>query len=716
MLYIDVILPLAFSGQIFTYLCPETIAPPQIGARVKVPFITTVKTAVVAALHHNTPSYKTRAILEVIDQNPIISAQQIDLMRWIADYYICPLGQVLKNTLPTAIRSATYTPPTRTAYKLCTDKNLETITCLIAKRKAAQKALSAYLGLQTDENNPHAAVAKKVLLENGATDAGLKFLIEQGVFLSTTIDARKYNATPNLASKFTTEISASILAQQSKPSLLFNTAEPQQLTDIICGLIEQTAIKGETALIITPDTFSSIALSDRLSLDFEVVEYHPRVSPAKRNEAYMRICNHPNTLDVIVGTRNATLLPLTNLGLVIVVEEGDFGHKSDQSPMLNSRDVALVLANQHNAKCVLTTSAPSLEAYAMCRMERWEMVKINGTKKNASVKLLEKGRKILFSKYMLRRIEETIEQGNQIIVFQNRRGFASSVVCDDCGYIPQCLRCNVMLTLHTSDHTMRCHYCGYQIAEPKLCPGCSSTNIKPQGMGTERVTEELGELFPQAKIARVDSDSVARRDAFGELTRDVEDAKAEIIVGTQLILRGLKPQKATLAIVVNADNMFLSTDFRTSERAMSSLVRLRSMVSDGELIIQSWNTKNPVLKALEWDEVSDFYRQELEQRQELGFAPFFRMIIVRLYCAGVGMLLNSAAWIDGRLQQKFGNRASAPYEPVVDKIQGRFILEVMLRLERDGALGEQKMRLKEVVDEFRKNYSTVEITVDVDPV
>lgn len=717
MLYIDVILPLAFSGQVFTYSCPDNITPPLVGARVKVPFISSVKIAIVKAVHSNTPAYKTKAILEVIDIKPIIAKQQIELMHWIADYYIVPLGQVLKHTVPIAIRSATFIPPTRIAYQLCTDKSLTQISELISKRKAAQNALSTYLKLQSDENNPYAPLAKKIILEHGATNQGLKFLVDKNIFIITTVAAKKYNSTTHAIAKYTNADATKILNFPSKPTLLYNTGDPQLFTPIICGLIEQTALEGKTTLIITPDTFSAINLADTLNSDFEIVEYHARISAAKRNETYMRVCNHPESIDVIIGTRAATLLPINNLGLVIVVQESDFGHKSEQAPMINSRDVSLVLANQYAARCVLTTSAPSMEAYTMCRMEKWQMFKIDDAKEVAKVKLLEKGRKILFSKYMLQRIKETLDAGNQVIVFQNRRGFASSVVCDDCGNIPQCQRCNVMLTLHNSDHSMRCHYCGYTTPAPKICPSCSSGNIKAQGMGTERVTEELGELFTQAQIARVDSDSVARRDAFGEVSRDIEDAKADIIVGTQLILRGLRPPRATLGIVVNADNMFLSADFRTSERAMSSLVRLRSMVGGGEMIIQSWNTVgNPTLKALEWNEVSGYYKREFEERKEMNFPPFVRLIILRLFCEEKGVLLNGATVLENKLFKKFAGRVSAPYEPAVDKIKGRYILEIMLRFERNGELSERKAVLKDIVDGFRRDYPSIESVVDVDPV
>lgn len=713
MLYAEIILPLAFTGQTFTYSYPEAIRL-FVGARVSVSVHGRIHTGIVSRLHTSTPTFATIDILELQDTTPIFTPLQVELMEWIAQYYLCPLGQVLRMTMPIGIRSGEYTPPTINAVRLNPDIDLELAIEALKKVTTAQKALDVYLAMQTTEE-PYAPISRKSLLQRDVKPYGLKTLLDRNIFLPLKIPAKQYG---NITSEKpeVSPIAHQIIASPT-PTLLYNSSVNDP-TPLFSELISHTSMHGKMTLVLTPDNFSAMALDLELSSTLQTAPYHTRCSSNVRSDCYLRIAQSPLSLDAVIGTRPALMLPYTNLGLIIVTQESDYGHKaSDQSPLYHARDTALMLARLHGAKVLLTTQAPSMEAYAMCRDRRWNMIQPDRERPTAQIKLLEKGKKELFSSYLIRRMEETLNEGNQIVILQNRRGFASWVLCNDCGHIPQCVRCNVMLTLHQTSHTLQCHYCGFVMPAPVTCPQCASPNIQPQGMGTERVVEQLSEKFPLVNIARVDSDSVARSDAFGELRRDIEDSKADIIVGTQLILRGLRPAKVQLAAIINADNMFISTDFRTSERALATLLRLRAMVGNGgELVIQSSNTKNPVLKALEWNEVGSFYGRELQERAQLHYPPFVRLIMLRLMYHDKMRLLNAANELDSALQPLFGNRVTPPYEPVIDRVHDRYILEMMVRFERTSTLVAAKEVLLVALDAFRKSHSWLDMVVDVDPV
>ncbi|MFI3295887.1 MAG: primosomal protein N' [Rikenellaceae bacterium] len=720
MYYIDVIIPIPFSGETFTYSYSRDNQPPKIGVRVNVPLASKEKVAIVVAVHQTAPNLKSiKEIGEIVDPTPILTPSQIEIMRWVASYYLTPVGLVLMNYLPKAISSGTYQLPTLKAFRLNDRLDLPQIFQSLEKRKAASGALNIFLS-SLPEQEYSQTVSLRELNHKGISPTGLKQLIERGVLIEQQIERRRFTATTSRAKDHAphSEESETLfekIQNESRPVLLYDQ-DPALCREVIGRMVEENSTQRKLALVVLPDSYSAPTMVEALGDRFEIIEHHARISAATRNKNYYRLLNHPQSVDVVVGTRSALMLPLTDLALVIVIQENDFGHKAtEKAPLINGRDLAMVVAAKHKAKTILTTTAPSLEGYAMCKYRRWAKIDV-GQKKEVAIKLLEKGKKQLFSSYMIRRISETLEQGNQVVVLQNRRGFASSLFCNDCGYTPLCQRCNVSLSIHQSSRTMQCHYCGYTTALAMSCGGCGSANVSPQGMGTERIVEDLSQLFPLATISRVDSDSITRSDLKAGSATESSSAQADIIVGTQLLVRGLTPQRVMLGVVVNADNLFLSTDFRTSERAMVSLLRLRSMIGDsGELVLQSWNIENPVLRALSWDRIGDYYERELVDRRELGYPPVVRLIILRLYGRRPGALVTAAQELDRRLALIFGDLISPPYEPVVDRVQERYILEIMVRFERDERLESQKGLLYSTILDFRREYSWVEMSIDVDP-
>lgn len=690
--FVDVILPLAFEGQTFTYICDVDIV---VGARVVVPFINKSLVGIVVKIHNQKPSFKLKKIDAILDSKPVMSQHQIEFLEWVAKYYMCPIGEVYRQTFPKGIRNASYKTPTCVAVAL-KNKNLEEVDALIAKRKAAKSTLSVLL--KFGEN---AKVPKRKLIQNGATQAGINGLLKFGVVEIVEVPIKAFE---NEDQK---QLNLNVV---QKPTLIIGQ-HVEKLLDTIEQIMYQASQAGGVCLILCPNNFYAQRIAEMLD-DEAIIEHHGKSSEKNRTENYLRILNAPSSVRAVVGTKQALLLPYQNLAQVVVLDEASHSYKSDRAPRMHARDCAMMLASIHSANVTLTAIVPSVEAYANAKFNRTKL--LDKRRIDAKIMILEKGKESIFSKYMLKRIEETLEQKNQVIVFQNRRGFAGSIVCKQCGFTPTCPHCNVTLTLHQTTAALICHHCEYAIRAVNRCPACASVDLATNGMGTERVEEELNYIFPDAKIARVDTDTVARKDAFGEVKEDIESAQCEIIVATQIILGGLKIPKAALCVVVNADNMFISTDFRTSEKIISTLVQLRNMVSE-ELIIQATQSQNPILKKLEQDYLK-FFDEELEQRKEHNYPPFVRLITIRLYHDNPRTLQTAALELDEALLPVFGNRLTSPYEPIGDrKIQGNFVLELMLRLKRDAELENNKAKLDNTLKIFLKRNPQIKFTLDVDP-
>lgn len=689
---VDVILPLAFSGQTFTYSCGEAVS---VGMRVVVPLGRKSIIGVVAKVHNDAPNYKIRSVEAVFDQKPAMSVRQIELLTWISDYYMCPLGEVYRRIIPKGIRSANYTAPTRIGYRLI-NRDLEAIAELLKKRKAALKALEALLFF-----GEKACVSQKDMLENGATIAGINGLLKFDIVEKMEVPIVIYKDRKG----------GQLAIKESRKPILYVGRWIEDSLEVVSGAIERAIESGGMCLVLCPNNFYAQRVAELLD-DEAVIEHHAKKSENVRSANYLRILHSQNSVKAVVSSSLGLLLPYANLSEIVILDESCYSYKSDRSPRLHGRDCAMMLANLHGANVTLTSVVPSLESYANAKYNRMEMVDLRS--ESATVKILEKGKCQLFSKYMLNRIEETIANGEQVIVYQNRRGFAGSIVCSRCGYTPICPHCNVTLTLHQTTNSLMCHHCDFVTPAVRSCSGCGSTEMEAQGMGTERVEEQLTHLFPQAKIARVDSDSVARSDAFGEVKDDIESVNCDIIVATQLILSGLKIPKAALCVVVNADNMFLSTDFRTSERTISTLTQLRNLVSN-ELIIQAANSQNPLLKVLEGD-YFDFFDEELTQRGQHNYPPITRLVTIRLTDENPRLLQSAALELEAALLPTFGNRLMSPYEPLGDRrLNGKFVLELMLRLKRDANLGQSKRIANGVITAFLKRHSTISVIIDVDP-
>ncbi len=715
MYYLEIILPLAFGGETFTYSFSSSRVQseqlPELGARVSVPLKNSTQVGIVVEVHQRKiHGISIKEVGSVLDSTPIFTPSQIQLLRWLSSYYMTPVGQVFKHFLPTSIRTGTYKVPTQKAYKLAVDGDLKETYEKLNKRKAATAALNKFLGM-LDLFNENRTLTHRELSANGTSPTGLKQLIAHGVLQDVELPRKRYQkrVAQSLAHYGEDEKSICEGITQAQNTVLLYNRDNELLEKVIARKIALCSSEGKLSLILMPDSFSASSLAERLSERFQVVEHHSEISQSKRNQNYFRLLEHSHSVDVVVGTRTSLMLPLENLGLIVVMAENDYGHKENQrDPRFNARDVSLKVAQLSGSQIILTTPAPSLEAFWRCYQGHWTKINI-GTPSKVEIKLLEKGKSQIFSKYMLARIGESLDVGKRVIILQNRRGYGGAMVCGDCGYTFYCPRCNVSLSVHRSNNTLRCHHCSHTQPILEQCPSCLEHNLSSQGMGTERVSEELSSVFPHALITRVDSDTLPKKAG--------QKIQGDIIVGTQLALRALQNERFALGVVVNADNLFLSIDFRTSERAVASLLALRGMIEpSGEMIMQSWNTQNPVLKAIEWNLVTElFYIPELKERIALRYPPIARLVVLRLRAKSRAQLFNAAMELDSVLSSTLGSKTSPPYEPAIDRTHDHFLLEIMLRLDRDQSLRDNKNFIYQTIKDFRQRHSNVTVVVDVDP-
>ncbi len=702
--YANIILPISFRGQCFTYSVRHGLGV-EVGMRVEINLRGKDMVGVIAELTNIAPPYKVKSILKIADTSPLFTPNQIKAMRWVSEYYMCSLGNLFRLSIPKIIRSGDYQPPQRLAYKLDQTQILNH-SDLLKRRKAAAKTLE----LLTSMGAIHHPVSLATLISEGVSTAGLKTLHEAGIALKTNTPLRNYNT--HKASSPTLDENTLNIVNSKKTTLVIGLPLNQQLPQI--ELIAQyNAAQSQQILIIAPSNIIAAQIAHQINqnqqLQDSVIEYYGTLSAAKKAENYLRLKNHSNTITTIVGTYHALLLPFEKLGQIIVIDESNFAHKNTRDPRLNARDTALYISHLYNTPCTLTTLSPSIESYNALKTGAYNLVDYTA-KLKANVIIVEKGKRNMISQYFIDQAQQTIADGNQVVVFQNRRGYASYISCEKCSYTPTCTRCSTTLAFHQSSQTLKCHHCNYNIKAPTLCPACKSGAVVAQGMGTERVEEIIRELFPTNSITRIDRDNINSFEKNALIQSD-------IIIGTSLIFSGVEIPRVKLTAVINADNMFLATDFRTSERAMQTLQKLQIMASgQGELIIQTSQTDNPLLKAFEFGNIKSLYDNELEQRKELSYPPFTRLCALHLQHKDRKILFHAALELDKKLQSNLGNIVSPPFEPIIEKINDLFTLDFNIKMPRTSALLELKQVLLNNIEDFSKRFPHINIITDIDPV
>jgi primosomal protein N' (replication factor Y) len=509
-------------------------------------------------------------------------------------------------------------------------------------------------------------------------------------------------------------------------------------TEIYIKLIQEALAEGKQVLYLLPEIALTTQLIIRLQKVFGDVigVYHSKFNENERVEVWNQVLNFDQTkstkYQVVMGARSAMFLPFSNLGLVIVDEEHENTFKQyDPAPRYNARDSSIVLANIHQAKILMGSATPSIENYWNAQQGKFGLVEL--TSRHGGVQMPEilcadikeatrkKKMKSHFSPLLMEQMEEAFKNKEQVILFQNRRGYAPFMICEECGHVPECNNCDVSLTYHKFSNQLRCHYCGQHKKMPNACGACGSTRVTLKGFGTEQIEEELAIYFPKIKVARMDADSTRSKNAYHQLITDFEEGNIDVLVGTQMVTKGLDFNNVTLVGILNADTMLNFPDFRAFERAyqMMSQVSGRAgrKVKRGKVIIQTYDPYHRIIRQVIDHDYLNMYKNELVERKQFNYPPFYRLIHFSLKHRDKDMLNAGASEFTYQLQQKFGSRVLGPEFPVISRIKNYYHKNVLLKIEREGSIGKTREIITEIKNNFESfsEYKSVRITIDVDP-
>jgi primosomal protein N' (replication factor Y) len=512
-------------------------------------------------------------------------------------------------------------------------------------------------------------------------------------------------------------------------------------TEIYIKLIQEYLAAGKQVLYLLPEIALTTQIINRLRKYFgnRIGVYHSRYNENERVEIWQAVIRNglkqpsSQTYQVILGARSALFLPFDNLGLVIVDEEHDTSYKQqDPAPRYHARDAALYLARLHDAKTVLGSATPSLESYYHAKSGRYGLIEM--TERYGGIQLPEikvvdikaEGRKhqmkSIFSQILLDQVEQALAGHEQAILFQNRRGFSLRIECDTCNWVPQCKNCDVTLIYHKKSNHLRCHYCGYTMRVPDRCPLCKNTRLRMQGFGTEKVEEELAVFFPGAAITRMDLDTTHTRYAHQKIISELEQGRIDILVGTQMVTKGLDFDNVSVVSILNADNMITFPDFRSFERSFQMMAQVSGRSGRkkkrGTVIIQTSNPAHPVIKDVVENDYLAMYEQEIIQRQKFRYPPFFRLVLLKLQHRDPRVLNDAAAVLAGQLRQRFPKRILGPEYPLISRVKNLYIKQILVKIDRKISASAMKNEMKKIIEKFQcaREYKSVRIIVNVDPV
>lgn len=754
-MYVDVILPLPLEG-LFTYSVPETLEE-KIGERrrVLVPLgKSKTYTAIAVNIHDNKPDFDCKPILEVIDDKPILLPEQLRLWQWIADYYLSPLGDVYKAALPAGLKAEDgYRPKTETyitlSEKYRNEQSLHIALDMLRRAKAQQNMLITYLALShydsLNGSTPKEDIAEitreELLNESRGTTNVLRALTDRKILTAYEREVGRLNkegeADPKAIKKLNvaqTEAYNKILFSFLKRNTtLLHGVTSSGKTEIYIQLIWKMLQEHKQVLYLLPEIALTVQMMDRLRKVFgnRLGIYHSKYSDAERVEIWNKQLSAA-PYDVILGARSAVFLPFQKLGLIIVDEEHETSFKQqDPAPRYHARSAALVLANMTGAKTLLGTATPSMETYYNATNGKYGLVTLSTRYKNIALPKIEvvdtkdlQRRKMMrcpFSPPLLKAIKEALDNNEQVILFQNRRGFAPMIECRTCGWVPKCKNCDVSLTYHRTTNVLTCHYCGYSYSVPTKCPNCEETDLRGRGYGTEKIEEQILQIFPQARIARMDLDTTRTRNAYERIIGDFSAGRTNVLIGTQMVSKGLDFGKVSVVGILNADSMLNYPDFRAYEHAFMMMSQVSGRAGrkgkQGLVLLQTKSPELPVIRQVVENDFDSFYKDMLEERQEFNYPPFCKIVCLYLKHRNDHLVESAAYEMANRLRQWFGQRVLGPDKPSVAMVKQMNIRKVILKLENGLPLATARQYLRLAHNEMMKDkrYSTLQIYYDVDP-
>ena len=748
--FADIILPLAVRGR-FTYRIPDAMLDKiKPGVRVSVQFGgRNIYHGIVCEIHEREPDYKNiKSIIDLPDEVPAINEKQLKLWHWIAEYYLCSEGEVMKAALPSGASLTSYRPKLESFIELAESYTDNELTSILDNLKKAPKQLlllSEYIRITGySEMSKIIPLRKSFLLsETHSSLSILDSLISKGFLKVFTlpisrIDGEvKENEPVRKLSESQTDAHESVKHKfHDKEVVLLHGITSSGKTEIYIHLIEEQLKQGKQVLYLLPEIALTTQIILRLKKHFGKATgvYHSRFNDAEKVEIWKKVADpHPASgYRLILGVRSSVFLPFGDLGLIIIDEEHDGSYKQhDPSPRYNARDTAIMLASIHKAKTILGSASPSIESYnnaitgkygLTVLKERYGFIKlpdiiIANTREAYKRKLMVSH----FTPELLYAMDDALSKQEQIILFQNRRGFSPYIECSECGWIPSCVQCAVNLTYHKGLGKLVCHYCGYSIGMPSKCDNCHSTGIVTRGFGTEKIEDEIKLVFPDVIVARMDQDTTRNKNSFTRLIRSFEDRRIDILIGTQMISKGLDFENLTVVGVLNADNLLNFPDFRAHERSFQLMEQVSGRAGrrqkQGKVVIQTADPSNRVIRMVIRHDYESMFRMQEEERKLFNYPPFCRMVKINLKHKDRSQLNYFSDILGNDLKEIFGKRVLGPEYPIISQIQTWYIKTVIIKIERDKPILKAKQLILDAIDRLEKvkGASSLKIGIDVDP-
>jgi primosomal protein N' (replication factor Y) len=807
--FLDVVLPLPLK-ETFTYeITPAEAKVIQPGMRILVPFGKRKKYTAIAWRIHQVPpkTYAPKQIESIIDMEAVLQPIQLKFLRWIADYYLSPIGLVLRTAMPSLMLLESETEIVTHEWKKLPSKGSKNALVLLEQLETNSTYSIAQIQQLVALKNPY-AILKELVAEGFVSlkeEVYAKYTLKQQTelilhpnvkgddALKTVMDQlavkpKQYKTlltflqqkAPVILSEFSkietvspsslkTLIRNEVLVKFQRvmdrlpPKLnsddpLMSLSDPQMdaklavethwktkdivllhgitgsgKTEVYMHLIAQQLAKGKQVLFLVPEIGLTTQLMQRLHTFFgrQLAVYHSRYSPQERTETWNKIVANKEEARLVLGARSAVLLPFQNLGLVVVDESHEMSYKQfEATPRYHARDAAMVLSRMHQAKVVLGSATPSVESYAHAQSGKYGLVNMTARYRDAQmpvisyVDLSESYRKKQMSGHLaqplIQAMEETLISGKQILLFQNRRGYASFVECRQCAHVPQCPSCDVSLTYHQVSKELRCHYCGYTEPYTPACKACGTLAPQSQGLGTQQLEEEVQALFPSARISRMDLDTTRKKHAHQKLINAFSRQEIDILIGTQMITKGLDFKQVTLVGVLSADTFLHFPDFRAHERAFQVLTQVSGRAGrlgdESKVLIQTFQPQHPVLSFVRNYDYTSFYDLQIRQREQFGYPPYMRMMRIELKHKNMSTLITASEWLKKGLVVRFSH-VLGPVAPAVGRVRNYYILHLLIKLPLDASQSAAKKRLSNLLKSFGMvgAFNQVNTSIDVDP-
>lgn len=748
--YADIVLPLSVKGR-YTYRIPEPLTGKiSRGTPVKVQFgQRNVYTGVVIAVHDRAPaSGKVRDIREISGGLALINEPQLSLWKWIADYYMCTEGEVMKAALPSDKAVTSYKPRLESYIRLSREYTEAELNEILDKlRKAPKQAdfLSALISLSGYQDGTSIVPVKKSMLfsEAHSTQAVIDALEKKNIITQVS---RPVSRLDNLNEEY---LAPGVLSAEQEKALdsikdnfrdkditLLHGVTSSGKTEIYIHLISEQLKMGKQVLYLLPEIALTTQIILRLRKHFgaQTGVYHSRFSDPEKIEIWKKVAEPDAAAGyrLILGVRSSVFLPFSNLGLVIVDEEHDPSYKQqDPSPRYHGRDSAIMLAHIHSAKTLLGSASPSIESYHNAVTGKYGLIELR--ERYGLIKLPEiiiantweaHRRKLMVSHFtpeLLYAIDNALGREEQIILFQNRRGFSPYIECTECGWIPACVQCAVNLTYHKNINKLVCHYCGYTASLPHECGNCGSSGLVTRGFGTEKIEDEIKIVFPSARVARMDQDTTRSKHSFSQIIKAFEEKRIDILIGTQMISKGLDFENLTIVGVLNADNMLNYPDFRAHERSFQLMEQVSGRAGrrqkQGRVIIQTSDPSHRIIRYVIRHDFLSMYKHQAEERKAFNYPPFSRMIEITVKHKDRLQLNHFAGLLGDELRAIFGKRVLGPEAPLIYRVQFWYLKTIILKIEREKPSAKAKQLIIEAVEkiEGEKGASGLRINIDVDP-